>query len=252
MRLSPEQHKRYLRQINLDRVGISGQNLLQASKVLVVGSGGLGSIILPYLAGSGIGTIGIIDSDIVELSNLHRQTIFDYADIGKSKALVAKNKLLALNPDIEVIAYNERFENNKNSSVIEKYQLIVDASDNFATKFALNEVCISQKKTFIWGAVQEFSGQVGVVKHNLQKKYPCFECFCPKNILNNNALQNCNSLGVLGSVVGVIASLQTTEILKELLQIPESLAGSILIYDGLKSQLRKVGLSVNSECLSCK
>lgn len=265
--------KRYSRNIALSQIGQSGQELLLDSSVLVIGAGGLGSPVILYLASAGVGTIGIVDSDRVELSNLQRQILFGENSLGKPKVDEALLRVKELNPDIKVNIYKMRFtieshkdgkrkrENNNISETsyfldshfptFQNYDIIADCSDNFTTRFLINEACIKSRKTLVSGAVTGFTGQVSTFKAHLGDAHPCYRCFCPE-IPPEDLLPNCSSGGVLGSVAGVIGSIQATEIIKELLEIGTSLSGNILIYDGIKANVRKVKLNKNKECKLCR
>lgn len=247
--------KRYSRNIALAEIGKSGQEILLDSKVLVIGAGGLGSPVIMYLAAAGIGTIGIVDSDRVDLSNLQRQIIFSETSVGKSKVDEAAARVRELNPDVKVNAYKMRFGEERkieyeNSQILSSYDIIADCSDNFATRFLINDACIANKKTLVSAAVTGFGGQISTFKPHLGGDHPCYRCFCPE-IPPEDLLPNCTSGGVLGSVAGVIGSMQATEIVKELLEIGKSLSGYMAIYDGLTGNYRKVKLTRNKSCKSC-
>ncbi len=252
--------KRYSRNIALSEIGQDGQELLLDSSVLVIGAGGLGSPVMLYLAAAGVGTIGIIDSDRVELSNLQRQILYGEDSVGKSKVLEAARRIKELNPDVEVITHKMRFGLSYDAPLAEaeaaaripisEYDIIADCSDNFSTRFIINDACIAHKKTLVSTAVTGFTGQVATFKPHLGEDHPCYRCFCPQ-MPDEGILPNCSSGGVLGSVAGVIGSIQATEIIKELLGVGTSLSGSIFIYDGLKGQARKVRLKKNIHCPGC-
>lgn len=251
MSLSTEQKQRYARQLVLPEVGVEGQELLHHSNVLVVGAGGLGSPVSLYLAAAGVGHIGIIDSDKVELSNLNRQVLFDSSHMGRSKAEVAKATLFALNPDITVTAYAESLEATNIDGLISSYDIIADTSDNFLTRFLVNQAAVTHKKILVWGAVEAWTGQVSTVKPHRDTSYPCFNCFCPV-LPTDPGLPGCTANGIMGSVAGVVASLQATEIIKELLQVGTTLAGYVLIYDALHAQIRKTLLNPRPACPVCQ
>lgn len=241
--------KRYSRNIFLPEVGKEGQDMLLDAKVLVVGAGGLGSPLLLYLAAAGVGTIGIIDGDKVDLSNLQRQIIYNEGDIGRSKAEIAASKIKALNPDINVVVYKERLT-EKNTDIIAGYNIVADGSDNFTTRFLLNESCYKLAKTLVSASVIGFSGQLSTFKAHLGSPHPCYRCFCPQ-IPPENGLPTCSTAGVLGSVAGVMGSLQATEVIKEILQAGDGLSGKILIYNALKQDFRKITLKRNKGCKVC-
>jgi molybdopterin/thiamine biosynthesis adenylyltransferase len=247
MPLSSLQKKRYSRHLAMSSVGAQGQEILLNSKVLIVGAGGLGSPLAYYLAAAGIGHIGIIDSDNVELSNLNRQILYTTDNIDRPKTECAYERLQAINPDITITPYYTRLTEENIDAILSGFDIIADASDNFATRFLINKFCIHNNKILVWAAAQEFKGQVSVVKTG----YACFQCFCPVAPADINAPQ-CTDNGIIGSITGVIASLQVTEIVKELLHIGNSLAGKLLIYDGLDARFRQVQLAVHESCEVCK
>ncbi len=252
MELNKQRQQRYLRHIALEGIGAVGQKLLLDSKVIVIGCGGLGSPLLLYLAAAGVGNLAVVDDDKVSLDNLQRQIIFNSSDIGYSKVAQASKVVSSLNDDVSFRYYNERITENNIENIIKDYDIVVDATDNFTTRFLINKYSVKLAKTLVWAAVNGFVGQVGLVKFIGNNNTPCFECFCSSKIVEENNLPDCISGGVLGSIVGVVGSLQATEVIKEILDIKESLAGNILIYNGLSSKVRKVKLNHNSKCLICQ
>ena len=246
MKFNNKQIERYSRQIILKKIGVTGQKKILKSNVLIVGAGGLGSPIAIYLAALGIGKIGIIDKDSVEISNLNRQIIFSTSDIKKKKSLAAVNKLKKINPDIKLSSFKSTLT-KKNINIIAKtFNLIVDGSDNFRTRFLINDYCLKNKKILISGAISKFDGQV--YTFNFKKKNsPCLRCFIPK-MPNNPDFDNCEYEGTTGAVAGIIGSIQANEVLKEILGIGNSLCGYILIVDALKLKFRKIKLNKRSNC----
>lgn len=242
---------RYSRNIALPEIGQDGQQILLDSSVLVIGAGGLGSPVILYLAAAGVGKIGIVDSDRVELSNLQRQILYNESSVGKSKVDEAKNRILAINPEISVVTYKERFSEKNATNMIAEYDIIADCSDNFTTRFIINDTCFTLKRPLVSGAVIGFSGHVSTFKAYLGNDIPCYRCFCP-TVPPENVLPNCSTGGVLGSIAGVIGSVQATEIIKELLEIGKGLSGKIFIYDGLKNSIRTTTLRKNKSCKVCK
>ena len=234
MKLNNNQIKRYSRQIVLKNVGPLGQKKLLKSSVLVVGAGGLGSPILLYLAGTGIGKIGIIDHDKVDLSNLHRQILFNAKDIKKSKSKSASLKLKKITKkNIKKIAKN--------------FGVLVDGSDNFETKFLVNDYAVKHKKILITGAVNRFEGQIFTFNFLNRKKSPCLRCFF--QTYPSNQLLNCETDGILGTLAGIVGSIQANEVIKEILKIGNSLCGSMLIIDSLNLNFRKVKIRKRENCL---
>lgn len=250
MNLNDEQLDRYARHIVLREVGGAGQKRLLSSKILLVGAGGLGSPLALYLAAAGVGTIGIIDDDRVDLSNLQRQIVHETADIGRLKVTSAAESVSRLNPDIKVIEHAERLSAGNVEAIFSGYDLIADGSDNFDTRFLINDACYFLKKTLVSGAMLQFDGQLSVFKAHEGGKNPCYRCIFPAPPPDDIA-QNCGDAGVLGALAGAIGSLQAVEVLKELLGIGESLSGSLLIYDALYSDFRKVKVKPDPACALC-
>ena len=246
MKFSKKQIERYSRQIILKKIGVIGQKKLLNSSVLIVGAGGLGSPIAIYLAALGIGKIGIIDKDKVEISNLSRQIIFSTSNIKKNKSSIAINKLKKMNPDIKLRSFNKRLSEKNINQIAKNFDLIVDGSDNFRTRFLINDYCLKFKKILVSGAISKFDGQVYTFNFS-KKKSPCLRCFIP-NTPNDPDIDNCEYEGVLGTLGGIIGSIQANEVAKEILGIGNSLCGHILIIDALKLTFRKVKLNKRSDC----
>ena len=247
MKFTKKQIDRYSRQIILKKIGVVGQKKLLKSNVLIVGAGGLGSPIAIYLAALGIGRIGIIDKDNVEISNLSRQIIFSTNDIKKSKSTVATNKLRKINPDIQVRSFNKKLTTKNINQIAKNFDLIVDGSDNFRTRFLINDYCLKNKKILVSGAISKFDGQIYTFNFS-KKKSPCLRCFIPKMPTTNPDIDNCEYEGVLGTLGGIIGSIQANEVAKEILGIGDTLCGHILIIDALKLTFRKVKLNKRSDC----
>ena len=247
MKLNNNQIKRYSRQIVLKNVGPLGQKKLLKSSVLVVGAGGLGSPILLYLAGTGIGKIGIIDHDKVDLSNLHRQILFNAKDIKKSKSKSASLKLKKINPDIKVKFFQEKITKKNIKKIAKNFGVLVDGSDNFETKFLVNDYAVKHKKILITGAVNRFEGQIFTFNFLNRKKSPCLRCFF--QTYPSNQLLNCETDGILGTLAGIVGSIQANEVIKEILKIGNSLCGSMLIIDSLNLNFRKVKIRKRENCL---
>ena len=246
MRFTKKQFDRYSRQIILKKIGTVGQKKILQSSVLIVGVGGLGSPIAIYLTALGIGTIGIIDRDKVEISNLNRQIIFSTNDLKKNKSFVAINKLKKINPDIKLISFNKRLTKKNINQIAKNFNLIVDGSDNFRTRFLINDYCLKNKKILVSGAISKFDGQVYTFNFS-KKNSPCLRCFIP-HTPNNQDVDNCEYEGALGTLGGIIGSIQANEVVKEILGIGSSLCGYILIIDALKTTFRKVKLNKRSDC----
>ncbi len=247
---SEEEIERYSRHILLKEVGGTGQAKLRAASVLVVGAGGLGSPLLLYLAGAGVGRIGIIDDDRVELSNLQRQIAHRTEMVGKAKALSAAAAAGALNPGVVIEPHVERLDAGNALELIGRYDIICDGSDNFATRFLLSDACFLTCRTLISAAVLRFEGQLSVFKPHADKEAPCYRCLYPEPP-PPELVPNCSEAGVLGAVTGVMGTLQATEVLKEILGIGESLSGRLLIWDALATRMRVVRLRRDSACRLC-
>jgi len=228
-----ERSNRYNRQIILPEIGEDGQYKLLNAKVLVIGAGGLGAAILPYLAAAGVGEIGIMDDDVIELSNLHRQVIYKSSDVGKSKAKEAKLMISELNPQVKVKAFSEKLSGKNVFNLFEKYDIIVDATDNISIKYLINDACLALNKPMVYGSIFRFQGQVSVFNY---QNGPTYRCLYPDE--NNNAL-NCEDAGVIGISVGIIGMLQANEVLKMTLGIGEVLSGKILVYNILNNEQQK-------------
>ena len=246
MKFTKKQIDRYSRQIILKKFGVIGQKKLSKSSVLIIGAGGLGSPIAIYLAALGVGKIGIVDKDNVEISNLSRQIIFNTNDLNKSKSSTAINKLKKINPDIKLQSFNKNLTVQNINKVAKNFNLIVDGSDNFRTRFLINDYCLQNKKILVSGAISKFDGQVYTFNF-LRKKSPCLRCFIP-NAPTNPDVDNCEYEGVLGTIGGIIGTIQANEVIKEILGIGDTLCGYILIIDGLKLTFRKVKLNKRSDC----
>ena len=246
MKFTKKQIDRYSRQIILKKIGIAGQKKLLKSSVLIVGAGGLGSPIAIYLAALGIGKIGIIDKDSVEISNLTRQIIFSTSDLNKKKSSTAISKLKKINPDIKLKSFDRKITSKNINKIAKNYNVIVDGSDNFRTRFLINDYCLKKRKILISGAISKFDGQVYTFNFS-KKTSPCLRCFIPK-IPNDPDVDNCEYDGILGTLGGIIGSIQANEVVKEVLGIGDTLCGYILIIEALKLNFRKVKLNKRSDC----
>jgi molybdopterin/thiamine biosynthesis adenylyltransferase len=253
MPLSDDQVERYARHILLPEIGGPGQTRISAAKVLVVGAGGLGSAIILYLAAAGVGNIGIIDDDAVDLSNLQRQIAHTTDRIGDSKAESARDAALAVNPEITINLHRERLMEANAAEIIAGYDLVADGSDNFDTRFLVNDTCYRLEKTLVSGAILRFDGQLSTYKayqDNGEGELPCYRCLFPEPP-PPDTVPTCAEAGVLGALCGVIGSLQAAEVLKEITGAGESLSGNLLIFDGLSTDFRKVKFKPDPACKLC-
>mgnify|MGYP001331662429 CR=1 FL=1 len=239
---------RYSRQIILKKIGIVGQKKILNSKVLIIGAGGLGCPIADLLARSGIGTIGVVDYDKVNLSNIHRQTLYVTKDVGKFKVKILKKKLNLINEEIKINIYNQKANEKNLIKIIDKYDIIVDGSDNFKTKFLLNKFSKKFKKKLIVGAISKFDGHIFKFDFSL-KNSPCLKCFYQTE--PSDEILNCESEGILGSTANIIGALQANEVLKTVLGIENNLNSKILILDFLNLEFRKVLFKKRKGC-ECK
>ena len=225
--------------------GEAGQTKLKQAKVLVVGAGGLGNPCLYYLAAAGVGTLGILDHDRVDLSNLQRQILFETGDVGRMKAEAAADALADLNPEIQLNVHTTKLDSSNAQSLIAPYDIIVDGSDNIATRFTVQDKCYAQSKTLVSAAVIGFEGQISTFKGK-----PCYRCLYPKPP-PEGTMPSCSENGIMGAVTGVMGSLQAAEVTKEILSIGESLAGYLLRVNLLNLEFRRVTLPPDPECKLC-
>jgi molybdopterin-synthase adenylyltransferase len=247
--MQENQKQRYLRNTILPQIGEAGQTKLLQAKVLIIGAGGLGSPAIYYLVAAGVGNIGIVDDDVVELSNLQRQIIHNQNDLGKKKVESAKEKINLLNEDVKITTYPIRINHENLTQLVKNYDFILDCTDNFPTRFIINQVCHQQKKPLIFAAVKGFLGQVSTFKSYLPNN-PCYACFNP-NIVGEGFSLPLSEKGILGAVAGTAGTLQATTAVKEILGIGDSLVGKILVFDFLKNEFRKVSLKKNPSCEMC-
>lgn len=245
--LSPEEIIRYSRQIILPDIGLSGQIKLKESSVLIVGCGGLGSPISLYLAAAGIGRIGIVDYDTLDISNLHRQVIYSSQDIGKNKVELARKRLNAINPEIQIDTYNELFTSQNARRIADPYQIIIDGTDNIPTRYLINDLCVFTKKTYIYGAVYQFFGQLAVFDST---KGPCYRCLFPVPP-QPESVPSCAVAGVMGILPGLIGLMQASEVIKYILGIGKSPINHLMLYDAMDNTITKIHISKNSECKVC-
>jgi adenylyltransferase/sulfurtransferase len=245
MKITRNRFKRFEKQIILKKIGITGQKKIFASNILIVGMGGLGCPLLTYLAASGVSKIGIIDFDKVEISNLNRQTLFGVDDLGKFKVDQAKKIINIINKKIKITSFKKKltFKNIKN--IFKRFDIICDGTDNFNTRYLINDFCKNNKKILISAAISKFDGHL--FKFNFKKKGPCFRCFMPEipNIENN-----CQTEGIFSPVAGIIGSLQASEVLKSVLNLKDDLTNQILIFDAISTKFRKSKISINRKCIN--
>ena len=245
--LSVEEVRRYSRHLIIPDVAMAGQKRLKAAKVLVVGAGGLGSPALMYLAAAGVGTLGIIDFDVVDESNLQRQIIHGRSDVGRPKARSARDSVREINPYVDVILHEERLDSSNALEIFDGYDLIVDGTDNFATRYLVNDACVLLGKPYVWGSIYRFDGQASVfwAEHG-----PCYRCLYPEPP-PPGMVPSCAEGGVLGVLCASIGSIQVTEAIKLLTGAGESLLGRLMVYDALAMEYRSVRIRKDPDCAVC-
>ncbi len=247
MSLRDDQIERYSRQIILSDIGGKGQEKLLKAKVLIIGAGGLGSPCALYLASAGVGKIGIIDSDSVELNNLQRQILHSTANVGKAKVESAKERMNSINPDVEVIPYKVRLTSENILDIIKEYDIIVDGSDNFPTRYLVNDACVLSKKPLSHGGIFRFDGQAITI---IPGSSACYRCLFPEPP-PPGLVPSCQEAGILGAVAGAIGVIQANEVLKYILGIGELLSGKLLIFNALDSSFRRVKVPWDPKCPVC-
>jgi molybdopterin/thiamine biosynthesis adenylyltransferase len=245
--LTEQQIARYSRHIMLKEVGEEGQQKLFDGRLLIIGAGGLGSPVALYLAAAGVGTIGIADADVVDISNLQRQIAHHTKDIGRPKVVSAKEKMVAMNPDVQVNTYQTWISASNIREIIDTYDFVIDATDNFAAKFVINDACVLAGKPYSHGGILQFDGQTITVKPG---ESPCYRCIFPSPP-PKDALLPCSRAGVLGVLPGIIGTLQATEAIKFLLGQGELLTGRLLTYNALNMRFREVPIRKNPNCPVC-
>jgi molybdopterin-synthase adenylyltransferase len=248
MDLTDAQLERYARHIVLHDIGGLGQRKLLAAKVLVIGAGGLGSPCLQYLAAAGVGKLGIIDDDVVDLSNLQRQIIHTTKDIGRTKVSSAQAAIAAINPDVQVVMHNLRLTPDNACEIIAGYDIVADGSDSFATRFAVHDACLKLHKPLVSAAVGMFDGQLSTYKGYLPDA-PCYRCFVAEMPVMSAG--TCAEMGVLGALTGVMGSMQALEVMREIIGFGEPLVGRIILYDAMSARTRIITLPKDSACLHC-
>jgi adenylyltransferase/sulfurtransferase len=250
MELDEEQFQRYARHLILDEVGEEGQIRLLSSRVLVIGAGGLGSPLLLYLAAAGVGTIGITDADRVDLTNLQRQIVHVTNRVGALKVDSARETLAAINPGVRVETHPLRLSAENAGVLIRGYDIVVDGSDNFETRYLLTDLCYRLAKPLVAAALSPFEGQISTFRPYLGPGHPCYRCLF-REPPPPDLVPRCETAGILGAVAGVLGSLQAVEVLKELLQLGDSLDGTLLLYDALQARFHAIRISKDAECPTC-
>jgi adenylyltransferase/sulfurtransferase len=248
--MTEAQIRRYARHIVLPEVGGMGQSRLIAAKVLVIGAGGLGAPALQYLAAAGIGTLGVIDDDTVDLSNLQRQIIHRTADIGVAKTESARRALNDINPEVAVRTHKERLTAANVERIVGDYDVVADGSDNFATRYLLNDTCYRLRKTLVSAAILRFDGQISTYKAWQGENHPCLRCIFPA-APSEESVPSCAQAGVLGALAGTLGALQATEVVKEILGIGRSLSGRLVTYDALDASFDEMTIAKRPDCPTC-
>lgn len=247
---SEEQIKRYARHIVLPEVGGIGQEKLINAKVLVIGAGGLGAPLLMYLAAAGVGTLGVVDDDTVDLSNLQRQVIHATDRIGMPKVKSAGEAVSAINPNVSFVPHGTRLTADNVRDLFSEYDIMADGSDNFDTRFLVNDACHLAGKTLVSGAILRFEGQIATFRSGRDDKKPCYRCLY-RDKPPSGLVPSCAESGVLGALAGTVGSLQAVEVLKEILQLGDTLSGFLMIYDALAADFRKIKLPRDPTCSLC-
>lgn len=243
--LSKQELSRYARHLVLPEVGKEGQLRLKNAKVLIIGAGGLGNPVAAYLAAAGVGMIGIVDHDKIDLSNLQRQVLYSKEDLGKPKVSIIKKQLEKINENVQVTIYNERLTSKNALEIIKDYDVVIDGSDNLPTRYLINDSCILLKKPWVYGSVYRFDGQVSVFNHD---NGPCYRCLSPEP---SKEIPSCSESGVLGVLPGIIGMVQATEAIKIILGKGKTLSGRLLAYNALDMEFSELKLRKNPECKAC-
>ncbi|MBX3455218.1 molybdopterin-synthase adenylyltransferase MoeB [Ferrovibrio sp.] len=247
---TPDELQRYARHIVLPEVGGAGQQKLKQARVLLIGAGGLGSPLALYLAAAGIGTIGIVDNDRVDVSNLQRQVLHDTDSVGRLKTESAAVAIAGLNPHVRVVEHSQRLDEANAEALIGAYDIVADGSDNFSTRFLVNDTCYRLGKTLVTAAILRFDGQISTFKAHLGAPHPCYRCVFPEPP-PAGSIPACSEAGVLGALAGIMGSMQAIEVIKEILDLGDSLSGRLLLYDALRGDFRAVRLRRDPHCRLC-
>jgi len=245
MKINFSQFKRFEKQIILKKIGLAGQKKISSASILIIGMGGLGCPLLTYLAASGVGKIGIVDFDKVEISNLNRQTLFNYKDIGKFKVNQAKKVINKINSRVKIITFKKKLTSENISKIFDNFNIICDGTDNYNTRYLINDYCVKNKKILISSAISKFDGHL--MKFNFKRKGPCYRCFMPTPPDFEN---NCQTEGIFSPVAGIMGTLQANEVLKCILDNKNNLTNHLLIFDALKTEFRKSKISINPKCIN--
>ena len=245
MNFNFKEFKRFEKQIILKKVGIQGQKKIKKTKILIIGMGGLGCPLLSYLAASGVGHVGIVDPDRVELGNLNRQILFNSSDLNKYKVMQAKAQVKKIYKNIKIKTFISKLTSKNMKSILNNYEIICDGTDNYETRYLINDFCKKNKKILISAAISRFDGHL--FKFNFAKKGPCFRCFMPEQPLEDN---NCETDGIFAPVAGIMGTLQANEVLKTVLGLKDDLNNNILVFNSLSMSLRKIKLNKNLKCLN--
>ena len=245
MKINFNQFKRFEKQIILKKIGLAGQKKISSASVLIIGMGGLGCPLLTYLSASGVGKIGIVDFDKVEISNLNRQTLFNYKDIGKFKVNQAKKAINKINNRVKIITFKTKLTLENISKIFNNFNIICDGTDNFNTRYLINDYCVKNKKILISSAISKFDGHL--MKFNFKRKGPCYRCFMPTPPDFEN---NCQTEGIFSPVAGIMGTLQANEVLKCILDNKNNLTNHLLIFNALKTEFRKSKILINPKCIN--
>lgn len=254
MTFTDEEVERYARHLVLREIGGQGQQKLKAARVLIVGAGGLGAPAALYLAAAGVGTLGLIDADVVALSNLQRQVLYGSADVGRGKLEAARERLAALNANVTVETHPAMLDEANAAGIVSQYDLVLDGTDSFETRFAVNAACYAEAKPLVSGAIGRWSGQLALFEAGLTRsrpasqRRPCYRCLVSE--VPPDA-ETCAAVGVMGALAGVIGSMMALEAIKWITGAGETLSGRLLIYDALSADIRTVGLSADPACELC-
>ncbi len=245
MKINLNQIQRFEKQVILKKIGVSGQKKIFSANVLIIGLGGLGCPLITYLTASGVGKIGIVDYDKVEISNLNRQILFNPKDIGKSKVKQVKKTINKFSKKTKIITFEKKLSHKNINKIIKNFDIICDGTDNFETRYLINDYCKKNKKILISSAITKFDGHL--MKFNFKKKNPCYRCFMPEQPDFEN---NCQSEGIFSPVAGVMGSLQANEVLKTILNYKDDLAGHLIVFNSFKTSFRKSKIAINPKCIN--